>query len=69
MKIKVVIVILAVACVGLGIWLFAIKKTAEEQHATDVTLTLDFSNQVVAADKRLDELGQVNLTLDRKSVV
>ena len=63
MKIKVVIVILAVACVGLGIWLFAIKKTAEEQHATDVTLTLDFSNQVVAADKRLDELGQVNLTL------
>lgn len=63
MKIKVVIVILAVACVGLGIGLFAIKKTAEDQHATDVTLTLDFSNQVVAADKRLDELGQVNLTL------
>ena len=63
MNIKVVIIILAVACAGLGIALFATKKSADDRHATDVTLTLDFSNQVVAADKRLDELGQVNLTL------
>jgi chromosome segregation ATPase len=63
MKIKVVIVILAVACVGLGIALFATKKSADDQHVADVTSIVDFSNQVVTASRHLDELGQVNLTL------
>jgi chromosome segregation ATPase len=63
MKTKAVIVILVVVCVGLGIAFFATKKQADEQHAADVTLTVDFSNQVVTANKQLDELGQVNLTL------
>lgn len=63
MKIKVIIVILAVACAGLVIAFLATKKQADDQHATDVTSIVDFSNQVVTASKHLDELGQVNLTL------
>ncbi len=63
MKIKVVIVILAVACVGLVIALFATKKQADDQHVTDVTSINSFSNQVVDASEHLKELGQVNLTL------
>ena len=63
---KVIIVILAVACVGLGIALFATKKQAEDVHSTDVTSINDFSNQVVATSKHLDELGQVNLTLSNE---
>ena len=63
MKIKVVIVILAVACVGLGIAIFATKKQADDQHTTDVRSIEDYSNQVVTASKQINELGQVNLTL------
>ena len=63
MKIKVVIVILAVACVGLAIALFTSKKTADDQRANDVSSIIGFSNQVLDVTKHLDELGQVNLTL------
>ena len=50
MKIKVVIVILVVACAGLAVALFATKKQADEQHDTDLTSINEFSNQVVDAD-------------------
>jgi chromosome segregation ATPase len=63
MKIKVVIVILAVACAGLAIALFATKKQADDQHSTDVTSITQFSNQVVDVNEHLKDLGQVNLTL------
>jgi chromosome segregation ATPase len=63
MKIKIGIVILAVACIGLVIALFAARKDAEEQHASDLSSIGDFSNQVVTVGRHLDELGQVNLTL------
>jgi hypothetical protein len=63
MQLKVIIVILAVACVGLGIALFANKKQADDLHTADVTSINDFSNREVEASRRLDELGQVNLTL------
>jgi chromosome segregation ATPase len=63
MKTKAIIVVLAVACVGLGIAFFATKKSADDQHATDVNSIVEFSNQVVTASRHLDELGQVNLTL------
>src|ERR1035438_3944050 len=69
MKIKVVIVILAVACVGLGIAIFTTKKQADDLHTTDVRSIEDFSNQVVAADKQINELGQVNLTLSNDLAV
>lgn len=63
MKNKIVLVILAVICVGLLIGLFAIKKTGEEQHTTDVNAIVDFSNQVVNASVKINDLNQVNLAL------
>lgn len=63
MKTKVVIVILAVACVALGIALFAFKKQSDEQQVKDLTSINEFSNQVVEANEHLKELGQVNLSL------
>ena len=63
MKIKVVIVILSVAVIGLAIALFAVKKSSEEQHVTDVSSIVDFSNQVVNANLKINDLNQVNLML------
>ena len=69
MKIKVVIIILAIACVGLGIAIFATKKQADEVHKADVVVIDEFSNQVVTANKQINELGQVNLTLSNDLAV
>lgn len=69
MKLKVAIVVLIVACVGLGIAIFATKKQADVLHTTDVGIIDDYSNQVVAADKQIKELGQVNLTLSNDLAV
>jgi chromosome segregation ATPase len=66
---KVVIVILAVACVGLGIALFVVKKQADERHATDVSSITDLSKQVVNAGQQLKEKDQVNLTLSNQVAV
>jgi len=63
MKIKIAIIVLAVACVGLGIALFNIKKQADEQQAKDTATISDLSGQVVNAKKQIDELGQVNIVL------
>lgn len=63
MNIKVIIVILAVACAGLAIALFATKKQAGDLHANDVTTITEFSNQVADAKEHLQEVSQVNLTL------
>jgi chromosome segregation ATPase len=63
MKIKIAIVILLVACIGLGIALFATKKQGDEQHAADVTSIVDFSNQVVNANVQLNDFRQTNLAL------
>ena len=63
MKTKIAIVILAVACIGLGIALFATKKQGDEQHATDVSSIVDFSNQVVNANVQLNDFRQTNLAL------
>jgi predicted RNase H-like nuclease (RuvC/YqgF family) len=63
MKLKVVIVILAVVCVGIAIALIATKKQADDRHAEDLTAINNFSNQVVVANDHLEDLGQVNLTL------
>jgi chromosome segregation ATPase len=66
MKIKIAIVILAIACIGLGIALFATKKQSDEQHATDVTSMLELSNQLVGATIQLNDfrVANVNLTND-----
>ena len=62
MKLKIVIVILAVACLGLLIGLLAVKKQGEEQHATDVSSIVDFSNQVADAQLKINDLKNANLT-------
>ena len=64
MKAKIIIiVVLAVACIGLGIALIATKSQSDEQHTKDVSSIDDFSNQVVNADQHIDSLNQVNLSL------
>jgi chromosome segregation ATPase len=63
MKTKLGIVILALACAGLAIALFATKKAADDRLKTDAYAILDFSNQLVAATANLDGLRQDNLKL------
>ena len=63
MNAKTIIVILAVACVALGIALIAYKNSGDTQHDKDVSSIVDFSNQVVSADQHIDSLNQVNLSL------
>jgi chromosome segregation ATPase len=63
MKTKLGVVILVVACAGMMIALFALKKGADERFKRDTDAILDFSNQLVTARANLDELGQVNLRL------
>lgn len=63
MKTKIIVVILAVVCGGLAIALFAVKKQGEEQHVADVSSIVDFSNQVVNASLKINDLSQVNLML------
>ncbi len=63
MKTKLGIVILAVACGGLAIALFATKKAADERLNKDADAILEFSNQLVVAAANLDKLRQINLML------
>jgi chromosome segregation ATPase len=63
MKTKIVIILLAVACLGLAIALIATKKQSDEQHAVDVQSINSFSNQVVEAKIQVEDLSQANLTL------
>jgi chromosome segregation ATPase len=63
MKTKIIIVVLAVVCVGLGIALIVIKNQGDSQHSSDVSSIVDFSNQVVSATQHIDSLTQVNLSL------
>jgi chromosome segregation ATPase len=63
MKIKPGLVILAVACGGMMVALFAMKQLADERVKKDTEVLLGFSNQLVMARASLDELGQVNLRL------
>ena len=69
MKTKIVVVALAVVCVGLAIGLFAVKKQGDEQHNSDVSSIVDFSNQVVNARMKIDDLNQVNLTYSNDMVL
>ena len=69
MKIKIVIVILAVVCLGLAVGLFAVKKQGEEQHVADVSSIVDFSNQVFNANIKITELNQVNLNYSNDMVL
>lgn len=63
MKIKVAIIILVLALLGLAIALFATKQQSEDLHKTDQTSIVSFSNQLVETTAQLGELRQVNLDL------
>jgi predicted nucleic acid-binding Zn-ribbon protein len=63
MKTKIIIAVLAVACVGLAIGLLAVKKQGADQHNADVSSIVDFSNQLVNAGMKINDLNQVNLML------
>ena len=63
MKTKIVIVVLAVVCLGLGIALFIIKSQTDDQHTKDISSIVDISNQLVSASQQVNSLDQVNLGL------
>ena len=63
MKTKIIIAALAVVCAGLAVGLFAVKKQGADQHAADVNSIVDFSNQLVNAGMKINDLNQVNLML------
>jgi len=63
MKMKIVIVALAVICAGLAVALVASKYATSDQLKNNSAAILDFSNQLVTASENLDELRQVNLRL------
>jgi chromosome segregation ATPase len=66
MKNRAVIAILAIACIGLGIALFVVKKQGDDQHVAEVNSITQLSNQEVAAEAQLKEKDQVNLTLSNE---
>jgi chromosome segregation ATPase len=63
MKLKVVIVVLVVACVGLAAALFTTRKHASEQHTADVTSISSLSNQLEATSHNLAKLSQINVAI------
>jgi len=63
MKTKLALIILAVACGGMMVALFAMRKAADDRFKKDTDAILDFSNQLASARDSLNDLGQVNLRL------
>ena len=66
MKLKIGLIILVAACVGLGVALVAIKKQAEDQHTTDTSTIVQFSNELSVANMNLNDSKQVNLVLSNQ---
>ncbi len=63
MKNRIGLVILVVACVGLGVGLIAIKRQSDEQKREADQSIQNFSNKLVVAASQLDETKQVNAEL------
>src|SRR5476651_1140946 len=63
MKTKLGVAILAVACVGLVIFLWVTKKQAADEQEKSNNTILQFSNDLFTANLNLNELRQVNLML------
>lgn len=63
MKTKIVIIVLAVTCVGLLIALVSAQHQSSDQRTTEEAAISDFSNQLATARTSLDDLSQVNLKL------
>lgn len=60
---KALILILVLACVGLGITLAFRHKKAEQVQRTQEVVIVKFSNDVVETSSKLEELREVNMTL------
>jgi chromosome segregation ATPase len=69
MKTKIIIAVLAVVALALALAVFAVKKQSEEQHAIDQTSITDFSNQVINARLKINELDQANLAYSNQWVL
>jgi len=65
MKSKIGLILLALVAVVLLVSVVYIKKQADDKQARDASTILDFSNQLSKASLDLNELQQVNLTLNR----
>jgi len=65
MKSKIGLILLALVAVVLLVSVLYIKKQADDKQARDASTILDFSNQLSKASLDLNELQQVNLTLNR----
>jgi predicted nucleic acid-binding Zn-ribbon protein len=64
MKMKIGLVVLVAACAGLLIALVVTKQSADEQQKNSASAILDLSNQLDKANSGLNDLRQVNLTLN-----
>jgi septal ring factor EnvC (AmiA/AmiB activator) len=64
MNTKVGVAILAAACVGLAVVLIVVKQSADTQRQQAVNAISEFSNQLDKATTSLNDLRQVNLTLN-----
>jgi len=65
MKSKIGLILLALVAVVLAVSLLYTKQQAEKRQDQDASTILDFSNQWTKASLDVDELRQVNLTLNR----
>ena len=63
MNTKIVVAILAVACLGFAIALVALKHQADAQLATNAGTINEFSNQIVKDNISIEDLNQANLNL------
>jgi chromosome segregation ATPase len=63
MKTKLGVAILAVACVGLIIFLVVTQKRAAEEKERASNIILQFSNDLVTVNLNLNEMRQVNLVV------
>ena len=64
MNTKIGIAILLVVCCGFAVALVVLKHQADAQQAASTSTILDFSNQIVKANVNIEDLNQVNLSLN-----
>ena len=63
MNTKTGIAILVVACFGLAVALVVFKHRADAQQTESANTIVDFSNQIVKANVKIEDLNQANLNL------
>jgi chromosome segregation ATPase len=65
MKYRVGIIVLIVICLGLGVGLISLKKSADTQQAKDGVTITTFSNDLAATTSKLEEQKQVSTMLEK----